>query len=538
MATKAVEQPPDELQGFVSPKQRLLVFIVAYNAERTIEAVLHRIPPELAAAYDVEVLVIDDASPDATFERGYEVRRDETLPFTLHVLFNPVNQGYGGNQKIGFHFAIKEDFDFVALLHGDGQYAPECLPDLVKPLALGDADAVLGSRMLESGAARRGGMPGYKFVGNKILTWWENRMLRTSLSEFHSGYRIYSTEALLRIPFDLNTNDFHFDTEIIIQLLLAEQRITEIPIPTYYGDEICHVNGVKYGWDVIKTATKARIQEQSLLYDRKFDVKPVEQEGSTRYTPKLEHESPQALALEIVEPGSRVLDLGCAGGMLAAELRRRKSCHVVGVDLFPLAPGLELDEFHLHDLNERTLPVRLDRFDYVLMLDVIEHLADPEAFMDRLRDAAQMNPDLILLMSTGNVAFALTRLLLLAGQFNYGKRGILDLTHTRLFTFATLRRLLDGAGFAIVDERGIPAPFPLALGPGPAGRMSLQLNRAAIRLRKQLFAYQAFVVARPVPSLGFLLARASEKSSARAASIDARLDGWSAPDVHGASRGS
>jgi hypothetical protein len=128
------------------------------------------------------------------------------------------------------------------------------------------------------------------------------------------------------------------------------------------------------------------------------------------------------------------------------------------------------------------------------------------------------------LISTGNIAFALTRFLLLAGQFNYGKRGILDLTHTRLFTFATLRRLLDGAGFKILDERGIPAPFPLALGSGPAGRMSLAMNRTAIRMRKQLFAYQAFVVARPLPSLDFLLARANEGSTTLAAGIDARRE--------------
>src|SRR5947208_10754890 len=125
------------------------MFIVAYNAEHTIEDVLRRIPERLAEAYHVEVLVIDDSSGDHTFERGEDVRRAHTLPFKLHVLYNPVNQGYGGNQKIGFHFAIERDFDFVALVHGDGQYAPECLPQLVEPLATGEADAVFGSRMLE-----------------------------------------------------------------------------------------------------------------------------------------------------------------------------------------------------------------------------------------------------------------------------------------------------------------------------------------------------------------------------------------------------
>jgi glycosyltransferase involved in cell wall biosynthesis len=505
----------------VSGHPRLLVFIVAYNAESTIESVLTRIPEGLSSMYEVEVLVIDDASGDDTFERGHEVRRAAGIPFPLHVLFNPVNQGYGGNQKIGFHFAIRDQFDFVALVHGDGQYAPECLPELVRPLAGGEADAVFGSRMLEPGAARRGGMPTYKYIGNKVLTWWENRMLRANLSEFHSGYRVYSTRALQRIPFDLNTNDFHFDTEIIIQMLLAEQRIVEIPIPTYYGDEICRVNGMKYGWNIIKSAAKARVQEVSLLYDRKFDVKPLDFEGNRRYTSKLEHESPQAFAFDRIEPGSRVLDLGCAGGALGAELRSRKGCYVAGVDLFPLSDGNELDEFYLHDLNDSQLPVFAGEFDYILMLDVVEHLADPEQFIEGISRATRIEASVKLIISTGNIGFALTRFLLLAGQFNYGKRGILDLTHTRLFTFAAMRRLLDGSGFQVVEERGIPAPFTLALGEGVAGGALFALNRAAIKLRRQLFAYQALFVVSPRPSLEFLLAQAQEESEVRSSELDA-----------------
>src|SRR5262245_11618703 len=115
-------------------RPRLLILVVAYNAEKKLGAVLSRVPHQLAQEYDVEVLVLDDSTQDRTFEAGREIQRDGTIPFTLHVLFNPVNQGDGGNQKIGYHFAIERGFDFVALLHGDGQYAPECLPDLVRPL--------------------------------------------------------------------------------------------------------------------------------------------------------------------------------------------------------------------------------------------------------------------------------------------------------------------------------------------------------------------------------------------------------------------
>ena len=145
--------------------------------------------------------------------------------------------------------------------------------------------------MLEKGGARRGGMPLYKFVGNRILSWFQNRMLGASLSEFHSGYRVYSVAALKKVPFELNTNDFHFDTEIIIQFLLARSaRSPELPIPTYYGDEICRVNGLKYAWDVAKAVLVARTQQLGLFYDRRFDCAPAG--GNAQYEPKLDYPSP------------------------------------------------------------------------------------------------------------------------------------------------------------------------------------------------------------------------------------------------------
>jgi glycosyltransferase involved in cell wall biosynthesis len=497
----------------VEPHFRVLVFVVAYNAERTITHVLARIPQEELDHYGLEVLVIDDASQDRTFERGNALRRDPGLRFPLHVLRNPENQGYGGNQKIGFHYAIAQGFDFVALLHGDGQYQPESLPDLLEPLAVGHADAVLGSRMMPPGRARAGGMPLYKFVGNRILSTLQNRLLGAHLTEFHSGYRVYSTAALRKVPFDLNTNDFHFDTEIIIQLLRAEQRIVEVPIPTYYGDEICHVNGIKYAKDVLRASLKARVQEMDLLYDRKFDCRPADQ-ANEQYRTKLAYESTHSYALDLVPSGAKVLDLGCGDGRLAQALRER-GCEVTGIDAWPLPNGVELDAFHQHDLNSLPLPVPIANFDYVLLLDVIEHLRDPEGFVAELRSATAENPDVTFVISSGNVAFMPTRLLLLVGQFNYGKRGILDMTHTRLFTFSTLRRLLESAGMRIEQIRGVPAPFAEAVGDGRLGGALLRLNRLLIRTRPPAFAYQMFFVARPRPSLPYLLKRAEASAAER-----------------------
>ena len=249
---------------------RVLIFIVAYYAEATILDVLKRIPD--LPGYEVEVLIIDDGSTDATFALADRLRRAGSYRHPFTVLANPVNQGYGGNQKLGYHYAIEQGFDHVVLVHGDGQYAPEMLPDILAPLARDESDVVFGSRMMVKKNALKGGMPGYKFVGNQILTWYQNRILKTRLSEFHSGYKACSVALLRRLPFDLNSNVFHFDTEIIIQFLRARARILEIPIPTHYGDEISRVNGMRYALDVVNASTVARLMNYGLVYRRNFDI--------------------------------------------------------------------------------------------------------------------------------------------------------------------------------------------------------------------------------------------------------------------------
>src|SRR3954463_14810864 len=306
-------------------RNRLLIFIVAYNAQTTIAKVLSRIPRSLRGD-NVEVLIIDDSSQDETFGNGLRYQQENSA-FKITVLRTPENQGYGGNQKLGYRYAIDNGFDIVALVHGDGQYAPEKLPDLLAPLINGEADAVFGSRMIDKQAARAGGMPAYKWIGNQILTAFQNRMLRTVLSEFHSGYRLYSTAALAQVPFEKNTNDFHFDTEIIIQFILRKLDIAELPIPTFYGDEICHVNGMRYAWDVVKATTKARLCGIHLFYDRKFDVNPEDRSHSH----KLAFASSQSFAVECCEPGAKVLQLGMGHANVAAELRAR-DCEVTALD--------------------------------------------------------------------------------------------------------------------------------------------------------------------------------------------------------------
>lgn len=230
--------------------KRIGVFVVAYNAETTLAGVLARIPADVASKVE-EVFVFDDFSSDRTFEVGLEQMRGPHGE-KLVMKRNERNLMYGGNQKVGYRYAIERGFDIVVLLHGDGQYAPEVMDRLLAPLEAGEGDMVMGSRMLEPGAARRGNMPFYKYVGNKVLTTIQNLLVNQRLSEFHSGYRAYSVPALATIPLERLTDNWHFDTQIILEFLKRNYRITEVPIPTYYGDEICRVNGIGYAFHCVR----------------------------------------------------------------------------------------------------------------------------------------------------------------------------------------------------------------------------------------------------------------------------------------------
>ena len=320
-------------------------------------------------------------------------------------------------------------------------------------------------------------------------------MLGTKLSEFHTGYRLYSTAALAQIPFEKNTNDFHFDTEIIIQFILKKLRIVELAIPTFYGDEVCHVHGMRYAWDVFKSTIKARLCGIHLFYDRKFDVDPE----SGRHSDKLAFPSSQTFAVESCAAGKNVLQLGIGHANVAAELTRR-DCRVTAIDF----SASELDSNAACVAVNPSLPANLPEYDQILLMDLIEHLHDPENFMDTLRkQTAGRRPEVII--TSANVAFFVTRLMLAFGQFNYSRKGILGIGHRRLFTFKSLRALLEQAGYEVLEARGVPAPFPLAIGTNFWSKALLRINGMLLKLSKSLFAYQVCIRARALPDSRHLL---------------------------------
>ena len=465
---------------------RVGILVVAYNAQSTLAATLDRIPAEVAAEVE-SVIVCDDASLDDTHETALAYQRShDHLP--MRVVRHPVNLGYGGNQKAGYALAAEMGLDVVVLLHGDGQYAPEVMLEVLAPLLVNRADAVFGSRMMTRGTAREGGMPLYKYVGNKILTRYENAMTGAGLSEWHSGYRAYRLSALRQLPLESYSNGFDFDTQIILGLIDHKARIKEVAIPTYYGDEICYVDGVKYAKDLFLHTTRYRLNKMGFGakatggsdsgYEYKSD--PLSSHG-------------QMLAYLATRKGAEVIDLGCSDGLLSMQIRSLGHT-VIGVDVeeHPQVHG-RVDKFVQANLDAG-LPADLPTsVDVVVCADVLEHVRRPEILLEDL--APRLAAGGAIVASIPNFGHWYPRLRTLFGVFDYDRRGILDRTHVRFFTRRSFERMARGAGYQVRRIGATGLPFDVA-DRGGKGSVSAKLrpiraiDRALVKVRPQLFAYQ------------------------------------------------
>lgn len=226
----------------LSKKPKIVVIMPAYNAGKTLEKTYRDLPKGLAS----EVILVDDASRDET------IKIAKKLKITTFV--HEYNLGYGGNQKTCYWEALKRKPDIVVMLHPDYQYDATLTGDLVKPIVDGRFDIMLGSRIRSRKEALDGGMPLYKYLSNRLLTLIENISLGLSLSEYHTGFRAYSQKALRKIPFQLLSNDFVFDQEILIWAVRKGLKIGEIPVPVRYFPEASSINfrrSLKYGLETL-----------------------------------------------------------------------------------------------------------------------------------------------------------------------------------------------------------------------------------------------------------------------------------------------
>ena len=465
---------------------RILVFVPCYNVAKFLAKTLERVP-SLDPLFSWNLLIVDDGSIDDTSLIAQSFLKNESYMKSRNIsdivlLSHKKNLGYGEVQKSAIDYAVEHKYDHAIMLHGDGQYAPEHLNRFSGELSKG-ADVVFGSRMGDIKGAFKGGMPVYKIIGNHILTTMQNFLLKSNLSEFHSGYRGYNVRWLETIPYRFNAHDFSFDTDLLIQAIMSKSKVIEFNIPTFYGEEECNVPGLKYAAKVIKVSLKARLYKLNFVLDRRFEGLLNEHYGSDQDTTELH----QRASLMITND-TRILDIGCGAGGLLNILEKQRHCEALGIDKTPTT-----------DPRIRCADIMSDKFEFseeeksvdgVTCLEVIEHLSDPEVFVEKLAAAYSTSPTKEFIFSTPNIAHWSIRLMLLFGVFSYGRRGILDKTHMRLFSRNSFLKLLKVHGFKVSTISPIGLPWEKILGNVILNKIFYKLEKIAMWIAPKVFAFQ------------------------------------------------
>ena len=244
---------------------KIVVVLPAYNAEKTLEVTYNEIPHDIVD----EVILVDDASSDDTVGIAKKIG-------IRHIIRHDNNRGYGGNQKTCYRKALELGADIVIMLHPDYQYTPKLILAMASIIGMDLYPVVLGSRILGNGALL-GGMPYYKYVANRMLTLLQNILMRQKLSEYHTGYRAFSSEVLNRINYLVNSDDFVFDNQMLSQIFHAGFRIAEVTCPTKYFKEASSINfrrSVTYGWGVIKVSIGYALQKSGLIKLPMYQLRP------------------------------------------------------------------------------------------------------------------------------------------------------------------------------------------------------------------------------------------------------------------------
>ena len=241
--------------------KKIVVVLPAYNAEMTLEETVKEIPRDIVD----DIILVDDNSRDHTVQLAKKL--------ALNTFVHPHNKGYGGNQKTCYKEALRAGADIVIMLHPDYQYSPKLIPSMSYLIASGHFDVVIGSRILGVGALK-GGMPLYKYISNRFLTFIQNLMTGHNLSEYHTGYRAFSRKVLEALPLEENSDDFVFDNQILVQCIYNNFEIGEISCPTRYFPEASSINfikSVKYGFGVLLTSLRFFLSQKKIMCSKIFD---------------------------------------------------------------------------------------------------------------------------------------------------------------------------------------------------------------------------------------------------------------------------
>jgi 2-polyprenyl-3-methyl-5-hydroxy-6-metoxy-1,4-benzoquinol methylase len=448
----------------------------------SLQATLDRIP-EQVNDWLADVVVMSDRAgePLVHLDRVAGGRRRAT-----RIHRSPRDYGHGGARKAAFEYALRNHLDHAITMRGDGTHPPEALPALLRPVILEGRPLILASRLVRRRDTYRAGMPLARLAAHWLATELLNRLLGLRVYDYHSSYRIYAVDALASLPFQLDSDDRRFDTEITVQFRALGVTPTEVAVLPAWREERGRGAEMSLFWGACGAALGYRMHQLHVTRRGRYLVN-----RGVHYTLKLSETGSHMQIVLAIRPGARVLDLGCSQGLLARPLRE-KGVLVTGVDAnAPRGLAAELHEYVQRDLE---LPLELPTarvFDYVVCADVIEHVRQRE---ELLRSARRyLKEDGRLIISTPNIALWFYRLSLFAGRFEYGPRGILDRTHVHLFTRATFRREVEKAGFHVLRERVTALPFEVVF--ESTGRSRLlsvlaSLYHAAARAWPEMFAYQ------------------------------------------------
>lgn len=454
-----------------------------------LQGTLDRLPEAADERLEEVVVVLD--GPDPKDVEGFEQLRSRRGAPVFHR--TPRGSGPGGARKSAFEYALQRGFDTVITMRGDGTHPPELLEELLAVALDEDAPLVVAAR---AGAVGGSPLAWSGRAARALVAGLPNRILGLRRHDWASGYRVYSTRSLARIPFQLNSNGRAFDMELQIQYRVLGRPSREVLVaPTWREDE-GFADACRRFLSRCGTAIGYRLHQLHATRRGRYLV-----DQGIHYTLKLSSTGSHMQIVQTIPPEAFVLDLGCSQGLLARPLRER-NVRVIGVDSGPgeqLAE--ELEQYFQRDLEE-PLEIPFGRvFDAVVVSDVIEHVRNRPLLLRSVR--RYLKEDGRLVISTPNIALWFYRLSLLVGRFEYGPRGVLDETHVHLFTRATFRREVERAGFRVVGQRVTALPFEVVLRSTGRSRLVRSLARsyhAVARVWPEMFAYQ-FILEAEVATL-------------------------------------
>ncbi len=395
--------------------------------------------------------------------------------------------GEGRVEKLAYTYAIENNYKYVTIVDDtQGYFLIDHIDQFTQDLSINPDFLVLNDTK-------------QSYFG--VIKYFQKKILKMYINSFHSNVVIYATQFLRKIPFRFNSDDDNFKLEVRVQAFLSRPSFKEV-----HFDSVQRSFSFKKKWKSLTLLSKVFFHNLGIFYQKKFDLVI----NNEQYSLKLGYASSHTYAINGVNPNTKVADVGAGPFGIGHELKKR-GCEIVTIDQFDIPDGYKCGDHIVADLNQY-FNISLKEYDYILFLDIIEHLVNPEDFLFQISQQYTYRPQKLIL-TTGNIAFLPVRMMLFLGFFNYGKSGILDKTHTRLFTFSSFKKLIKDSQLKITKVRGVPAPYPKAIGNNLVAKFLLGMNLLLIKLSKGIFSYQIYIEAETTPSIQFMVSQIEAKNA-------------------------